>query len=91
MNRDFCIHDKLFLDNLAEIIDLANRTQKDEYVDLDALKGTLYISFSWPHNLSSFIFHAKQSTGRSQHTFLYVGNEASWRNELQSDDPNLWA
>ena len=42
MNRDFCIHDKLFLDNLAEIIDLANRTQKDEYVDLDALKGTVY-------------------------------------------------
>ena len=40
----FCIREKLFLDNLSEIIDLANRTQKDEYVDLDALKGTFFFS-----------------------------------------------
>ena len=32
-------HVELFLDNLSEIIDLANRTQKDDYVDLDAIKG----------------------------------------------------
>ena len=36
-------HVELFLDNLGEIIDLANRTQKDEYVDLDAIKGKVQL------------------------------------------------
>ena len=39
-------HDELFLDNLTEIIDLANKTCKEDYVDLDAIKGTCFALFT---------------------------------------------
>ena len=79
---------KLFLDNLTEIIDLANRTQKDEYVDLDALKGKILVHFC-KSEIFSFIFNAEQSVRRSEYFLLYVGDETSGGDELQSDDPNL--
>ena len=39
-------HVELFLDNLTEIIDLANKTCKEDYVDLDAIKGTCFALFT---------------------------------------------
>ena len=38
-------HVELFLDNLTEIIDLANKTCKEEHVDLDAIKGIFLFTF----------------------------------------------